>query len=442
MRRPAGEASPTTPGSVATAAFVGTVLEWYDYFLYGTAAALVFNRLYFGTGSAVAGTLAGFATFAVGFAARPLGAVIFGHIGDRFGRRGALMITITGIGIVTGAIGLLPAYAHIGVMAPILLTLLRLLQGVAMGGEWSGAIVLAVEHAPTGRRGRYASLPQLGSPVATLLSAGAFAAVSLLPDESFDAWGWRLPFLAALPMLLIALRIRRKLEESPAFLELLEDDEAPAAPVRDVFRSSLRGVFAGMLAALLPVGGWYLLTVFGTAYGTHELGLSKSLMLGATLIGAALMIPVIIASGRAAERFGAGQVCAVGAAATLVAAFPSFWLLDTGEPVLVIVGIAIGIGCQTVPFAVVGLVLSELFPVPLRYTGVAVSYTAGGIVGGLMPLIATALTTASGGSPWPAAGLLAALSVLNGVGALASVRLRDRSVELSARIVVPDASSA
>jgi len=209
---------------VAFGAFVGTALEWYDFFLYGTAASLVFNRLYFATGDPLIATLAAFASFAVGFAARPLGAVIFGHLGDRIGRRKCLLLTVTIIGIVTALIGVLPDYASIGVAAPVLLTLLRLLQGVAVGGEWGGAVTLAVEHAPPGRRGRYAAMPQIGSPVGTLLSSGAFLAVSTLPPAAFDAWGWRIPFLAAFPLLGVALWLRRQVEESPLFEKMLAED--------------------------------------------------------------------------------------------------------------------------------------------------------------------------------------------------------------------------
>ncbi|WP_406726934.1 MFS transporter [Streptomyces sp. GD-15H] len=228
-------------GRVAFASFVGTALEWYDYFLFGTASAIVFNRLYFTTLNPTAATLAAFATFGVGFAARPIGALIFGWLGDRMGRKPALLITVVMIGVATGLIGLLPGYATIGVAAPLLLVLLRLVQGIAVGGEWGGAITLAVEHAPPGKRGWYAALPQVGSPVGTLLSSGAFALVLLLPSESFDSWGWRLPFLMAFPLMGIAVYIRRKVEESPLFDEMLEQNEQAKVPALDIFRQAWAG---------------------------------------------------------------------------------------------------------------------------------------------------------------------------------------------------------
>ena len=226
--------TPADARRVAVGAFVGTALEWYDFFLYGTAASLVFNRLFFATDDAVVATLAAFASFAVGFAARPLGGIIFGHLGDRIGRRACLLITVVMIGIVTGLVGVLPDFADIGIAAPVLLTLLRLLQGVAVGGEWGGAITLAVEHAPPEKRGRYAAMPQIGSPVGTLLSSGAFLLVALLPPEDFDSWGWRLPFLAAFPLVAVALWLRRRVEESPLFDRLLAEDARASAPVREV----------------------------------------------------------------------------------------------------------------------------------------------------------------------------------------------------------------
>ena len=317
---------------IAFAAFVGTALEWYDYFLYGTAASIVFNRLYFTTGDPLVATLAAFASFAVGFVARPVGAVVFGHVGDRFGRRRSLIITVAMIGVVTGMIGLLPDFATIGVAAPVLLTLLRVLQGVAVGGEWGGAVTLAVEHAPPERRGRYAALPQVGSPIGTLLSSGAFTLVSLMPPAAFDAWGWRLPFLAAIPLLFVALYLRRRVEESPLFTELLAQHERASLPVVEVFRKSAGRVLVGLCASLLGVGGFYLLTTFVISYGTETLGLPRSLMLGATLVAAALEIAILLAFGRLAERLGPGAVCVVGSIALAVAAFPVFWLVDTQNP--------------------------------------------------------------------------------------------------------------
>lgn len=409
---------------IAFAAFVGTTLEWYDYFLYGTAASIVFNRLYFVTGDPLVATMAAFASFAVGFVARPMGAVIFGHVGDRLGRRLCLIITVTLIGLATGIIGLLPGYASIGVAAPMLLTLLRVLQGVAVGGEWGGAVTLAVEHAPPQQRGRFAVMPQLGSPIGTLLSSGAFALVSLLPPEDFDSWGWRLPFLAAIPLLVVALYLRRSVEESPLFTELLEQRERAPLPVFEVVRRSIGRVLVGMCAALLGVGGFYLLTTFIISYGTETLNLPKSLMLTATLVAAAVEVAILLVFGRIAEKWGAGTVCLAGGIASAAVAFPVFWLIDTKNPLLVVLGVTVGVACLSVSYAVSGTLLTELFPPHLRYSGVSIAFNLGGVVSGFMPLLATAGLAASGDQSWSVALLLIALSVLTGFGGWLGGRMR------------------
>ncbi|MGW5642456.1 MFS transporter [Saccharopolyspora sp. NPDC003752] len=409
---------------IAFAAFVGTALEWYDYFLYGTAASIVFNRLYFVSGDPVVATLAAFASFAVGFVARPIGAVIFGHVGDRHGRRASLIITVTMIGLVTALIGLLPDFAAIGVAAPVLLTLLRVFQGIAVGGEWGGAVTLAVEHAPPEHRGRYAALPQVGSPIGTLLSSGAFALVSLLPSGAFDSWGWRLPFLAAIPLLFVALYLRRRIEESPLFTELLQQQERASSPVVEVLRRSFGRVLVGLSASLLGVGGFYLLTTFAISYGTETLHLPRSLMLGATLVAAVVEIAILLAFGRLAERWGPGNVCVVGGIASALVAFPVFWLIDTKNPVLVVLAITAGVACLSVPYAVAGSLLTELFPPQLRYSGVSIAFNLGGVVSGFVPFAATAVLAASGKQSWSVALLLVGLSVLTALGGAIGERLR------------------
>ncbi|MBN9737040.1 MULTISPECIES: MFS transporter [unclassified Pseudonocardia] len=412
---------------VAFGAFVGTALEWYDFFLYGTAAALVFNRLYFATDDVVVSTLAAFASFAVGFAARPLGAVIFGHLGDRIGRKRCLIITVTMIGIVTGLIGLLPSFATIGIAAPLLLTLFRLLQGVAVGGEWGGAVTLAVEHAPPERRGRYAAMPQIGAPVGTLLSSGAFLAVAQLPPDSFDSWGWRLPFLAAFPLLAIALWLRRRVEESPLFEQLLAEDERASSPVREVLVRAWPQLAVGAGTAFLGVGGFYLITTFIISYGTSQLGLPRSLMLGATLVAAVVEIGVVILGGRLAEWYGAWRVTVAGGVASALTAFPAFWLIDTGSPAAVIAGVTLATALLSIPYAVSGALLTELFPLHLRYSGVALSSNLAGVVSGFVPLGATALlAVGSGTSTLPALLLVGIALVTAGSGAVAPRLFADR----------------
>ncbi|MEY9490839.1 MFS family permease [Streptomyces calvus] len=413
-------------GRVAFASFVGTALEWYDYFLFGTASAIVFNRLYFTTLNPTAATLAAFATFGVGFAARPIGALVFGWLGDRMGRKPALLITVVMIGAATGLIGLLPGYATIGIAAPLLLVLLRLVQGIAVGGEWGGAITLAVEHAPPEKRGWYAALPQVGSPVGTLLSSGAFALVLLLPPDAFDAWGWRLPFLIAFPLMAIAVYIRRRVEESPLFDEMMEHNEQAKVPALDVFRKAWGRLLVAMASATLGVGGFYMLTTFMISYGTDTLGLSRSLMVNGTLVAAVVEIAVIIVVGRMADRLGPGRVTLWGGLLSAVFAFPLFWLVETRNPIVIVLAMATGVAVLSIAYAVSGALLAELFPAQLRYTGVALSYNLAGALTGFLPFLATALLAAGGGASWPAALLLMTLSLITALGGFLGGRMRER----------------
>jgi len=411
---------------IARAAFVGTALEWYDYFLFGTAAALVFNRLFFTELDATAATLAAFATFGVGFAARPIGAFIFGIIGDRFGRRPALLVTIIMIGVATGLIGVLPDYLAVGIAAPIMLAVLRLVQGLAVGGEWGGAVTIAVEHAPVQRRGRFAALVQIGSPVGTLLSSGAFALVLLLPAEAFDAWGWRLPFLAAFPLLGIALYIRLKVEESPVFTQLVAQEERAKVPALEVFRTAWGRLLVAIAAAMLGVGGFYIMTTFVVSYGSNTLGVDRGVMVSATLVAAVFQIPMTVIGGRLSERFGPGRMTLVGSVLTALAAFPLFWLIDTTSAFAIVAAVTIGIMLITLAYAVTGALLSDLFPARLRYSGVALGYNLAGAISGFVPLIATAFLAVSGDQSWSAALLLIAISLVTALGGLIGERLRIR----------------
>ncbi len=412
-------------GRIARAAFVGTALEWYDYFLFGTAAALVFNRLFFSQEDATAALLASLATFGVGFAARPIGAFIFGIMGDRIGRRPTLLVTIVAIGAATGIIGALPTYASIGLLAPTFLVILRLLQGLAVGGEWGGATTIAIEHSPPEKRARYAALVQVGSPVGTLLSSGAFALVVALPPESFDSWGWRLPFLAAFPMLLIALWIRLKVEESPVFHQLVEMDEVEKVPALQVFTKAFPRLLVAICAALLGVGGFYVMNTFVVSYATNTLGVDRQVVVNATLVAAVVQIIVILLFGRIAERIGPGRVTLIGGLLTAAAAFPLFWLIDTGSALGITFAVATGIGLLTITYAVTGALLTELFPANLRYSGVSLGYQIAGALSGFLPFVATWLIGQSETpTSLPGVVILIVIALLTAFGGLVGERLR------------------
>lgn len=421
---------------IAFSAFVGTALEWYDYFLFGTAAAIVFNRLYFTTLDPGAALMASFATFGVGFVSRPIGAIVFGAIGDRIGRKPALIATIVLIGISTGLIGFLPTYIDIGIAAPIMLAVLRLLQGFAVGGEWGGATTMAVEHSPIEKRGRYAAMVQLGSPVGTILSSGAIALVLMLPAESFDAWGWRLPFLAAFPLLLIALWMRRQMEESPVFLELeRQDAEKPKIAALEVFRQSPGRVLAGIAASLLGVGGFYVMTTLIIGYATTTLEVPREQVVNATLIAAVGQFFMLLLCGRLVDRFGAGRMTIAGGIITALLAFPVFMLVDTADPMLITLAICLGTMSIDIVYASTGTLLSEMFRPEFRYTGVSISFQFAGAIGGFTPMIATALLTSAGNVSWPAALILILISLLTALGGFFGRKFRivDAVVEAETR---------
>lgn len=399
---------------IAWSAFAGTALEWYDFFLFGTAAAIVFDRLYFAGLGPTAASLGAFASFGVGLLATPLGALLFGWLGDKIGRKPALIGSIAIIGISTGLIGLLPDADSIGFIAPVLLTLLRLLQGIAVGGEWSGATTMAVEHSPLEKRAGYSALVQLGSPAGTLLSSGAMSLVLLLPEESFDSWGWRIPFLAAFPFLGIVLWLRSQMEESPVFKTMLEaESKHVEMPFITLVRDAWKPLIVAVCGALIGIGGFFILLTYAMGYVTNELGVARQDVVVASIVAALCEIVIIVFFGHLAGRFGAGKIMLIGGFASLVLAWPVWLAINTGNTLLIILGISVGISVISIPYAVTGTLLSELFPAAYRYTGVAVGYNVANAIGGLMPLIAASLTAAlAPGSYAPAVWLLVLMSLL------------------------------
>ena len=374
-------------------------MEWYDYYLFGLAASLVFNRLYFTELHAVAATLAAFATFGVGFVARPFGAALFGWIGDRIGRKPALILTVTLIGLATGLIGLLPDFSSIGVAAPVLLVLLRLTQGIAVGGEWSGAVTLAFEHAPPERRGWYASLPQLGSPVGALLSSGAFALVLRLdrPSSTTGAGGCHFwPRFRCLALLSTsgAPWTNRQCSQSRSA------DSKPDAPVLEIVTQVPGRLLLAMGTALIGIGGYYMFTTFAIGYGVRVLGIPETTMVGATLMTSIAELIVIVCVARIVDRVRPWRITFYGALVCAAVAWPAFLMIESRQPSLVFLGVASGVCTVSAVYAASGALLSGLFPARLRYSGVALAYNLAGVVAGLLPLSATALLEATGKHAW------------------------------------------
>ncbi|MEV5103471.1 MFS transporter [Streptomyces massasporeus] len=397
---------------LAAASLAGTAIEFYDFFVYGTAAALILGPLFFPTFSPVAGTLAAFATFGVGFVARPLGSVLFGHIGDRRGRRPVLVASLLLTGASTVAVGCVPTYESIGVAAPLLLLVLRFLQGLGLGGEWGGAVLLAVEHAPAERRVLWSSFPQVGPALGFLLANGVVLGLSsTLTEVQFAAWGWRVPFWAAGVLAVAGLWLRSSLTESPSFLQIDDHARVPLAEVvRDHWRLLL--LTGGGLAIGYAI--FYAVTTWSLAYGTERLGVSRSVMLtcimGAVLVKGALT-PLVALLG---DRYGRRPLCLIGCAAAALWMFPMVALLSTGAPLPMFLGFLGAMLAFITMFAVIAAYLPELYEPRVRCTGAAVGYNLGGVVGGaLTPIVATALAEQGGRVPWGVAAYLTAIALFS-----------------------------
>jgi MHS family shikimate/dehydroshikimate transporter-like MFS transporter len=387
---------------VVLASFVGTSIESYDFFLYGTAAALVFGKLFFPALDPLAGVMASFGTYAVGFFARPLGAVICGHYGDRIGRRSMLVLTLTMTGLATFLIGLLPTYETIGVLAPVALAALRFVQGLGVGGEWGGAVLLAVEHGHRGQRGFYGSAAQAGVPAGLLLANGAFGAVSLLPADTFLRWGWRLPFLAGAVLLAVGLFIRLRVFEAPIFARALASRPQPSVPLFDLLRRYPRNLLLAMGARFAENSCFYIFTVFMYTYATGRPGFSRQAILQGVVIAAAVQLFLIPAFAALSDRVGRRPVYLGGALFMGLFAFPFFWMVDTGIPVVLWLALTLGLAAIAAMYGPQAAFFAELFGIHVRYSGASLaSQLAAPFAGGLAPLIATKLLDWSGGRPWP-----------------------------------------
>lgn len=399
---------------VAMASAVGSALEWYDFFIYGTAAALVFNQLFFPKLAPLIGTLAAFATFGVGFFARPFGGAFFGHLGDRYGRKPILIATLLLVGIGTMLIGLLPTYDAIGVWAPILLVLLRLIQGFGAGAEYGGAVVFAVEFAPKERRGFFGSWAPMGVSVGNLLAAGVFAVVSTLPKAEFLAWGWRIPFLLSIVVVAIGVYIRLRVIETPVFSEVVQSGHVEKAPVLRAIRNHPRSFLVVLGARMAENGLGYLFPVFALSYLTTQLHVEKSIALFGVILSTIVEIVVVAGASVLSDRIGRRPVYIGAALFCALFAFPFFWLLDTRSTPLIwlalILANGVGVGGMFGPQAAY---FAELFGPRTRFSGFAFARELGSILaGGPAPFVATALVAGMGGQPWGVAGYIIVLALI------------------------------
>jgi metabolite-proton symporter len=429
--------APPTPASlprIVAASLIGTTIEWYDFFLYGSAAALVFNKLFFPDSDPLVGTLLSFLTYAVGFAARPLGALVFGHYGDRLGRKKLLVLSLVMMGGATFAIGLLPTHATVGAAAPVLLTALRLVQGFALGGEWGGAVLLVSEHGDARRRGFWASWPQTGAPAGQLLATGVLSLLTaVLSDDAFGTWGWRIPFLLSGVLVIVGLWIRLSVDESPVFKEALaraesrRTQEAEKLPLVSVLRNHWRDVLVAMGARMAENISYYVITAFILVYATTSAGVSKQTALNAVLIGSAVHFAVIPAWGALSDRVGRRPVYLLGAAGVGLWMFPFFSLVDTGSFGYLILAVTVGLVLHGAMYAPQAAFFAEMFATRMRYSGASIGAQFASVAAGApAPLIATALLDDYGSStPIALYVIAAAVLTLIAVGLARETRHRD-----------------
>ncbi|MFK4267643.1 MFS transporter [Streptomyces milbemycinicus] len=413
---------------ISLASVIGTTVEWYDLFLFGTASALVFGKVFFPEFDGAVGTILSFLTFASAYLARMVGAVFFGHFGDRLGRKSMLLISLTAMGVATFAIGLVPGYGTIGVAAPLLLLGLRVIQGLALGGEWGGAVLMTVEHAPDKRRGFYGSMVQIGVPTGTLLANGAFLLVaSNVSSSALLSWGWRIPFLASAVLVGVGVYIRLNIEETPSFQAVRQEGVKAKIPFFALMRRYWRQVLLGGVATLSTGSTFTLMVASGVSYGTKDLGHSKSLMLWAVMVSCGIAFLAIPYFGRLSDRVGRKPVIYAGIVAEAALAFPFFWLLDTGSAPAVFAAYALMMLAFSANYGPIATFLAELFGARVRYSGLSVAYMLSGLLGSAATPAITAwllsLTGSSSSIAWYVLGA-AGLSLL-GLLLLAETRFGD-----------------
>src|SRR2546428_6237760 len=399
MQRVPERTDPKSIRPVIIASFIGTTIEWYDFFLYGTAAALVFNRLFFPNFNPLTGTLSAFGTFAVGFISRPLGGVLFGHYGDRIGRKTMLVQSLLIMGVATFAIGLLPTYRTIGVWAPVLLVVLRFAQGIGVGGEWGGAVLMAVEHSSKTSRGFYGAWPQMGVPAGLLLSTGVFALLSSrVSEEQFMAWGWRLPFLLSFALIGVGLFVRLRVLESPVFLSMKESNRPSRQPVLEALREYPKNLLLATGMRFAQNGVFYIFTVFVLSYGENQLKVPKNTILAGVMLASLIGLFTIPAYGALSDRMGRRPVYLAGASFIFLYAFPFFWMLERRSTGVIWLAIVLGVNVgHDLMYGPQASYFSELFGTRVRYSGASLSYQVSSVFsGGFAPLIATMLLASWG----------------------------------------------
>ncbi|MEV4468428.1 MFS transporter [Nonomuraea sp. NPDC049504] len=414
---------------IAAASLIGTAIEFYDFYIYGTAAALVLNTAFFPEMDPVAGSLAAFSTFAVAFISRPLGSAVFGHWGDRIGRKSMLVVSLLVMGLSTVAIGLLPGYAAIGVIAPVLLVLLRFTQGIGLGGEWGGAALLATEHAPPGKRGLYAMFPQLGPSAGFIVANGLFLVLGeTLSDGQFESWGWRLPFVGSLLLVIVGLYVRLKISETPVFQAAMDQRRIARVPFAGLMRHQWRRVLLGAGAMTIAYTLFYTATTYCLAYGTDVLEISKTTMLALSMIGVVFMAAGTVVSAMVSDRLGRRRTLITGVIGAIVWGVVMFPLMETRVIFFVGLALAGALGLMGLVFGPMGAYLPELFNTEYRYSGSSVAYSLGGVLGGAVPPLVATSMQASGLGALAVGGYVSAMAVLSLLCLLALPETGDRTL--------------
>ena len=387
---------------VVAASMIGATIEWYDFFLYGTVAGIVFNKLYFPAKDPLVSILIAYTTFAIGFVARPVGGLIFGHFGDRIGRKQMLVLTLMIMGVATVAIGLLPTYQQIGVAAPILLLVLRVLQGIGLGGEWGGAVTMTYEYAGDDKRGLFASFPQIGLSIGLCLSAGIVALASSLPEDQFLAWGWRVGFIISFVLVVVGLYIRLRIMETPEFTKLKEKGQEVRVPFMNMIREYPRNILLGMGARYIDGVFFNVFAVFSISYLVNTVHINRTTALWSVFASALVMIVFIPVFGRLSDKWGRGKTYAIGSVLLALSAYPAFWLMSGGNIASIFVGMIVPFGIiYAMCYGPEAALFCDLFDARVRYTGISFVYQFSGIfASGITPIIATYLIAANGNQPW------------------------------------------